>query len=607
MVVLDEADRMADMGFTPQVTWILRHLGDAHPQTMLFSATLDGDVDHIVKKYLVDPVHHEVESDQPTVDLMEHRFLRVHQMDKVNVAASIIGGADRCLVFVRTKRGADRVAADLRREGVKVGVIHGDLPQKNRSRAMADFGAGAIRALVATDVAARGLDVKGVDVVIHYDPAEDHKAYLHRSGRTARAGKTGVAVSLVLWDQERETDILQKRLGISQPMVEVFSNDDRLEDLATWDPADRRRRRDRGSRHRAPTAPTSDRRRPRRARSFRPAGRPPPEHGPAAAAGCSSRLRAVRFAAVDRLIRVLHIEDSRTDTELVRAVLGHSPVAEFTVEAVSTLDDGLAGWPRTAGPDEAPSTSSCSTSTCPTPKASPPSPGRPPPPVPCRSSCAPAAATTPSGSPPWSTAPRTSSSSGAATPSPSAARSSTPSSGPASWPNCSATSWSRPNAGDRLAATNAAIREFLAMVVHEIRTPITVISGYASLLRDAPGHVHAGRTRREPVDDPPPDRAAPPPDRHPPHPRGSRGRGGPGRAGGGLRRSRRSTAPWPPPAPPPSTSRSHCDPGLTARVDPAHLQQALVNYATNALKYGARALHRHRRPGGRPGRRSSSG
>jgi len=237
LVVLDEADRMADMGFTPQVTWILRHLGDEKPQTMLFSATLDGDVDHLVKKYLVDPVHHEVESDQPTVDLMEHRFFRVHQMDKVNVAASIIAGADRCLVFVRTKRGADRVASDLRREGVKVGVIHGDLPQKHRSRAMADFGSGAIRALVATDVAARGLDVKGVDVVIHYDPAEDHKAYLHRSGRTARAGKTGVAVSLVLWDQERETEALQKRLGISQPLVEVFSNDDRLKNLAAWDPA----------------------------------------------------------------------------------------------------------------------------------------------------------------------------------------------------------------------------------------------------------------------------------------------------------------------------------------------------------------------------------
>jgi superfamily II DNA/RNA helicase len=120
---------------------------------------------------------------------------------------------------------------------VKIGVIHGDLPQKVRSRAMADFGAGAIRALVATDVAARGLDVKGVDVVIHYDPAEDHKAYLHRSGRTARAGKTGVAVSLVMWDEKREIELLQKRLGIAQPMVEVFSNDDRLKDLAGWNPA----------------------------------------------------------------------------------------------------------------------------------------------------------------------------------------------------------------------------------------------------------------------------------------------------------------------------------------------------------------------------------
>jgi superfamily II DNA/RNA helicase len=236
LVVLDEADRMADMGFTPQVTWILRHL-KGQPQAMLFSATLDGDVDHLVKKYLKNPVHHEVESDTPTVEEMEHRFFRVHQMDKVNVAASIINGSERCLVFVRTKRGADRVAADLRREGVQVGVSHGDLPQKNRSRAMVDFGSGVIRALVATDVAARGLDVKGVDVVLHYDPAEDHKAYLHRSGRTARAGGTGVAVSLVLWDQERETEGLQKRLGITQPLVEVFSNDVRLRDLAAWDPA----------------------------------------------------------------------------------------------------------------------------------------------------------------------------------------------------------------------------------------------------------------------------------------------------------------------------------------------------------------------------------
>jgi superfamily II DNA/RNA helicase len=235
MVVLDEADRMADMGFTPQVTWILRHLV-GHPQTMLFSATLDGDVDHIVRKYLVDPVHHEVASPQPTVEEMEHRFLKVHQMDKVSVAASIIAGAERCLLFVRTKRGADRLASDLRRAGVNADVIHGDLPQKARSRAMREFSTGAVRALVATDVAARGLDVEGVDVVVHYDPAEDPKDYLHRSGRTARAGQKGVAVSLMLWNQEREAEALQKRLGIAQPLIEVFSNDVRLADLAGWDP-----------------------------------------------------------------------------------------------------------------------------------------------------------------------------------------------------------------------------------------------------------------------------------------------------------------------------------------------------------------------------------
>jgi superfamily II DNA/RNA helicase len=158
-------------------------------------------------------------------------------MDKVTVAAAIAQGADRTLVFSRTKRGADRLVSDLRREGVSAGVIHGDLPQKVRSRALRQFSTGEVPVLVATDVAARGLDLEGIDVVIHYDPPEDPKAYLHRSGRTARAGRAGVAVTLLLWDQEKEAEALQKRLGISQPLVEVFSNDPRLSDLAAWDPA----------------------------------------------------------------------------------------------------------------------------------------------------------------------------------------------------------------------------------------------------------------------------------------------------------------------------------------------------------------------------------
>jgi superfamily II DNA/RNA helicase len=235
VVVLDEADRMADMGFLPQVDWILRRIEVGH-QTMLFSATLDGDVDRLVKRHLKDPVRHEVESVLPTVESMEHRFVQVHQMDKVKVAAAICRGANKVIVFVRTRRGADRLVDQLHREGVRAAAIHGDLRQSARERALTGFASGKLPVLVATDVAARGLDIVDVDVVVHYDPPEDHKAYLHRSGRTARAGGSGVVVTLALWDQVLEVERIQKRLGLADlPITEMFSNDARLLDLASWE------------------------------------------------------------------------------------------------------------------------------------------------------------------------------------------------------------------------------------------------------------------------------------------------------------------------------------------------------------------------------------
>ena len=181
IVCLDEADRMADDGFTPQVEWILRHC-TGRSQTMLFSATLDGDVGHLIRHYLTDPIEVAVDSATATVGTMHHLFLAVHHMDKARVVGAIGQGIPKILVFCQTKRLCDRVDQDLHDLGVNVAAIHGDLPQKARERALQRFAEGKLHMLIATDVAARGIDIDDIGAVIHFEPAKDGKDYLHRSG-----------------------------------------------------------------------------------------------------------------------------------------------------------------------------------------------------------------------------------------------------------------------------------------------------------------------------------------------------------------------------------------------------------------------------------------
>lgn len=218
LVVVDEADRMADMGFLPAVKRIL-DMTSSDRQTILFSATLDGDVAVLTERYQNNPVRHHSEVQEDAASDAEHHFWKVDRADRTAHVARVVASASPSIIFTRTRHGADRLAKQLARTGVSAVALHGGRSQQQRNRALKDFSSGRAQALVATDVAARGIHVEGVGSVVHFDPPEDEKAYVHRSGRTARAGASGIVVSLVDGSQVKAAQRLQRVLGIESPMI----------------------------------------------------------------------------------------------------------------------------------------------------------------------------------------------------------------------------------------------------------------------------------------------------------------------------------------------------------------------------------------------------
>jgi len=230
VTVLDEADQMADMGFLPEVTELLAKT-PAGTQRLLFSATLDGDVDALVRRFMTDPVTHSTDPSEASVSTMDHHLLLIPPHDKFPITASIANRGGKTIVFARTQMGVDRLVEQLAAVGVRAGALHGGKTQRVRTRTLSEFKEGRTNVLVATDVAARGIHVDGISLVVHVDPPKDPKDYLHRAGRTARAGESGAVVTLVLPKQRRTTQAMLGKAGVYPTETRVRLGDEQLAEI----------------------------------------------------------------------------------------------------------------------------------------------------------------------------------------------------------------------------------------------------------------------------------------------------------------------------------------------------------------------------------------